>query len=120
MSAIESLDGQVGLFFVVGGVLLMHSCPIEDIEPYVKFINYPESHDEVWQREYAMKFGVDFDYFPRGRIVYNIRTEKYLLYHDPCISDIAESLRKLYPEGTCITALDEHYQCHSCNPDYVV
>jgi hypothetical protein len=120
MSAIESLNGQVGLFFVADGKLLMHKCAVAVCDKYGDFINYPESHDEVWQREYAAKYGVDFDYYPRGRILYNVRTNKFLIYHDPCIANIAESLRKLYPESQCVTVLDEHYQCHHCNPDYVV
>lgn len=115
----QSLHGKVGLFFVADGRLLLHTCTLDNAERYGDFVNYPESHDEVWQREYAAKFGVDFDYYPRGRIVYNRTAEVYRLYHDPCVADTAELLRRLYPEGKCTAALDEHYQCRNCNPDYV-
>ena len=64
-----SFDGNAGLFFVVDGEWLLHMRALEEAEPYGDFHGYPENHDDVWQREYAHKYQVDFDYFPRGRIV---------------------------------------------------
>ena len=114
------LEGHVGLFFLANGKLLLHTCTLSDGEAYGNFINYPESHDTVWQREYARHYGVDFDYFPRGRIIFNRAKSMYLLYHDPCITDEANTLCERYPMGKCVTGLDEHYQCHMCNEDYVI
>jgi hypothetical protein len=116
----DSLNATVGLFFVANGTLLLHKCAISEAEPYGDFLNYPESHDKVWRREHYKQYRVDFDYFPRGRIVYNRVAGTYSLYHDACITDMAESLVELYPRGKCTAALDEHYQCHICNPDYVM
>ena len=115
-----ALDGVIGLFFVVNGKLLLHTCHLDDGEPYGDFINYPESHDAIWQRKYAHSYGVDFDYFPRGRIIYNRIENVYLLYHDPCVASEAEYLHGRYLQGICIIELDEHYQCHKCNKHYVI
>lgn len=115
----DSLDGLVGIFFINKDELLLHTCKIADGEPYGDFVNYPESHNDVWQREYADKHRVDFDYFPRGRIVYNKAEDVFLLYYDKCADREAKSIRKRYPKGKCNTALDEHYQCHMCNDNYV-
>lgn len=114
-----SLDGQIGLFFVAKDKLLLHTCLLDEGEPYGDFINYPDSHDAVWQREYHRKYCVDFDYFPRGRMIYNRMTGVYLLYHDPCAAAEAEALRGRYPDGKCVVAFDEHYQCHRCNSGYI-
>ena len=32
---------------------------------------------EIWDKYYYKKYHVDFDYFPRGRVVYNIKENKY-------------------------------------------
>ena len=117
----DSLNKRVGLFFVVNGEMLLHTCSIVKGEKSGVFVNYPESHYDVWEREYSRKYGgIDFDYFPRGRIVFNRKTGEYLLYHDSCIAAEAESLRGRYPERTCTLTLDEHYQCHRCNRNYVM
>ena len=115
----SSTDGYVGLFFVINGKIMLHKSPLADGESYGDFINYPESHDNIWQRVYYRKYHVDFDYYPRGRIVFNRMTGIYFLYYDPCASDVAEYLRGCYPEGKCVISLDEHYQCHWCNANYV-
>jgi len=114
------LDGYVGLFFIVNGTLLLHKRLLADAEPYGDFINYPASHYDVWQRRYARKYKIDFDYFPRGRIVYNQKDNIYLLYYDRCIVSEAEKLCGYYLENKCIIILDEHYQCHKCNKNYVI
>ena len=114
-----SLDGRVGLFFVVNGLLLLHTCTFEEAESNGDFLNYPDSHDNIWQNNYTHIYQVDFDYCPRGRIVYNRVKNHYLLYHDNCIADDAESLQRRYPDGKCTLMLDEHYQCRKCNENYV-
>lgn len=116
----DKLENRVGLFFVVNEELLLHSCTLEEAELYGIFANYPLSHDKVWRTKYQRKFGVDFDYFPRGRIVYNKEKQLYLLYYDSCIEEEAKQMQKLFPEGRCILSRDEHYQCHSCNHGYVI
>lgn len=78
----DSIDNQVGLFFIVQNDLLLHSCMLDEGESYGDFLNYPLSHDKVWQEYYQKKYHVDFDYYPRGRIIYNKREQRYVLYYD--------------------------------------
>ena len=115
-----SLDGRVGLFFVVDGELMLHICDLSDGEANGDFINFPESHDAVWQREYYAKHQVDFDYFPRGRIIYNRATSVYKLFYDSCTDITADEIYFCYPEGRCEAHLDEYYRCHKCNKNYIV
>jgi len=115
----KTLNSHIGLFFMVNGKLLLHTCTLSDGEVYGDFINYPESHYTIWQCEYAHIYGVDFDFFPRGRVIFNRVKNIYLLYHDLCIATEADALRERYPVGKCVTGLDEHYKCHMCNENYV-
>ena len=114
----DTLVGYVGLFFVVCDELLVHTCATVAGECFGDFVNYPDSHDDVWQSEYFRKYNVDYDYFPRGRMIYNKTTGIYLIYHDQCAEEAAKSIGSHYPKGKCVLALDEHYQCHKCNPYY--
>jgi hypothetical protein len=113
------LDGRVGIFWVARGALLLHTAALPEAEPYGDFLNYPVAHNDLWRDMYAARYRVDFDYFPRGRIVYNKAKDVYLLYHDACVRRDAEALRRRFPDGKCAAALDEHYQCRRCNGSYV-
>ena len=84
---------DVSLFFVVNGKFLIHSCKKEDGEKYGDFINYPQSHFEIW--------------------------DKYYVYHDKCIKDLSciigtEDSKKIEIRE------DFHYQCHKCNKNYTI
>lgn len=108
------------LFFYVDGELLFHGCALGEGEAYGDFINYPKSHSEVWEKNYEKRYGVDFDYYPRGRIVYRKSDDTYLLYYDACIENEIGELIDKYEGERVISSLDEHYQCHLCNKGYVI
>lgn len=116
----DSLDNQVGLFFIVRSELLLHSCKLAEGEPYGDFLNYPLSHDKVWREHYQKKYHVDFDYYPRGRIVYNKSDQRFILYYDGCIENEAKKMQNCFSHNTCQISRDEHYQCHKCNAGYVI
>ena len=108
------------LFFYVNGRLLFHGCSLEDGEHYGDFINFPKSHYQIWWRYYAYKYKVDFDYFPRGRVVYRKTDDTYLIYYDKCMEPYINEVTDKYDSMKIETGYDEHYQCHKCNKDYVI
>ncbi len=111
---------MVGLFFVVKNQLLLHSCELSQAEKYGDFLNYPESHMEIWDKFYQKKYKVDFDYFPRGRIIYNLKEETYYIYYDKCLEDSIKNLN-IIPKDKKVKLLhDFHYKCHKCNKNYVI
>lgn len=115
---------MIGLFFYVEGKLLAYKVALEDAEVYGDFLTSPVSHDTVWHKGVGLNRPVDFDYFPRGRVVYNKKQEKYIVYIDRCLDTpehIAEIL-KAFGLVDCqqTIAFDEHYQCHRCNKEYFV
>lgn len=110
---------MVNLFFVVNNKFLIHKCENADAEKYGDFLNYPKSHMDIWEEFYASKYHVDFDFYPRGRVVYNTEEECYYIYHDKCIKDLTEIL-KYYENEKYKICTDFHYQCKKCNAYYAI
>ena len=110
----------VGLFFVVKGKLLLHECNFEEAEEYGDFLNYPLSHMEVWEKFYSKIYHVDFDFYPRGRIIYNTKTQEYYLYYDRCLQGKLEELQHRLEGKKVKLSRDFHYQCHFCNKNYII
>ncbi len=111
---------MVGIFFVVNNQLLLHKCSLEEAEKYGDFLNYPQSHMEIWDQYYYKKFKVDFDYFPRGRIIYNINEKTYYIYIDKCLVNDIKNLG-IIPQNEKVKILNDfHYKCHKCNKNYVI
>lgn len=105
---------NVGIFFVADGELLLHTCPLECGEQYGDFVNFKDSHMSVWDKNYRHKYKVDFDYYPRGRIVYRKTDDTFLIYKDKCIGDLFDKTLIDTCKGRCVFAEDEHYSCHKC------
>lgn len=118
MKEIPSLIGRVGIFFFADGNLLLHTCPLADALPYGDFLNYPLSHDDVWIKHYQAQYKVDFDYWPRGRIIYNTKENAYTVFYDSCMAQQIPLLVQSCGDQKVVLKRDEHYQCHMCNPFY--
>lgn len=110
---------MVNSFFFVNNKFLIHKCTNEEAEKYGDFLNYPESHFDIWEKHYSTKYHVDFDYFPRGRVVFNIKENCYYIYHDKCITNLSEIIKE-YKNENYKVSLDFHYQCKNCNKNYVI
>lgn len=108
-----------GLFFYVDGKFLVHRCEMKGGETYGNFVGYPKSHLEIWERNYLQKYHVDFDYYPRGRFIYDREVMMHRVYRDLCIPDeILEKMIKSCIGEKYLLLEDDHYQCHLCNPEY--
>ena len=116
----NSLHLGPALFFYVNGTFLFHGCSLEEGEAYGNFINYPYSHFEIWEKNYRSEYDVDFDYFPRGRIIYRKTDDTYLVYYDKCLDEVIGSVAERYSGINIQLNYDEHYQCYLCNDGYVV
>ena len=108
------------LFFYVKGKLLFHGCSIDEGEHYGDFINYPESHFDIWNQNYLNKYGVDFDYYPRGRVVYRKADDTFIIYYDKCMEAAISLVTEKYADKKSKTEYDEHYQCFKCNSNYII
>lgn len=108
---------EVGLFFYVNGALIFEGCKLKEAEKYGDFLIFSESHLEAWDK---LGYSVDFDYYPRGRVVYRVTDETFIIYHDRCISEEIKEFAGKYAGEKYVFELDEHYCCHNCNENYVV
>ena len=113
-------EKQVGLFFYVNGKFLLHYCDLKDAENYGNFLIYSDSHFDIWEKYYYSKFHVDFDFFPRGRIAYHKSNNTFLIYYDKCIKHNIDEILNKYIGCNTELSLDEHYQCHKCNKNYIL
>lgn len=111
---------QVCLFFYVNGEFLVHGCSLEAAECYGDFLIYPDSHFEIWEKHYAKRYGVDFDYFPRGRVAYRKTEGAYQILYDRCIEAQVRQWAASAYDAPVTFGLDEHYQCRRCNRHYAM
>lgn len=104
----------------------MDAVPIDEASNQFEFIEYGE-HYNFWinfkpskKDEVAFKSHA-YDYYPRGRIVFDVSHQLSKLYVDRCVPLSAlSSICKAFelPEGTQ-GRYDQHYQCHACNQNYI-
>ncbi len=115
--------GKVGLYFYVNGKVLIDLADIEDAELYGDFKIGKSSHYEIWEDKYYMIYHKPYDYFPRGRVAYNYKENKYFLYADKCIdkNGIQEIMKAfgIEDEKLKIDRKDRHYVCKTCNKHYL-
>lgn len=134
-SRIETGDivtGSVGIFWGIpdpGGswTILVDATSLADAEPYGDFLTHPRGHYEVWiqwqktrtapvTNRFILQAIADHEYefFPRGRIVYNTLTRTFILYADRrlqqkvTIATIANEFGVI--AGTFVVRSDAHYR----------
>ena len=73
---------QVGIFWILPVGLLAFGVPYTAGEKYGDFLNTPDGHYETWGklRKTLGKLPEDYTSYPRGRIVYRINDQKFLVY----------------------------------------
>ena len=116
---------KVGIFFVVENHLVIDAVPVDQGEPYGKTIGHG-SHYALWDslvprtpREHRFKARA-YDASPRGRVVYFPREQHYVLYADACLAhDTLQALAAHFGLTAPVLARDEHYQCATCNPNFL-
>jgi hypothetical protein len=126
------MTGSVGIFWGIpeqdhSWTILIDATSLSEAEPYGDFLTHPRGHYEVWSqwqrrraaptaRRSVLRAIVDHEYenFPRGRIVHDIKTGRFVVYADrrlqqgPVIASIAERFG-LTP-ATYVVRSDAHYR----------
>ena len=114
-------EPRLGIFWLVGGKLLMESAPLSAAEPYGGQLTHPRSHSELWrqhQRAGAVPADMDYDQPPRGRLTYDMTSQRFTVLADRCILRNKKILRRIMselklPENT-ETDTDSRYRCFAC------
>ena len=112
-------DVGVCIFFCINRKFKIHTCQPDEAEDSGSFLNYPHSHLKIWDKYYSKQYPkIDFDYYPRGRVIYRKEDDTYLIYYDKCIGEGIEAIVSLYKGKNVVLSLDEHYKCANCNKEY--
>lgn len=122
----DKATSHIGIFFVIDGVVLRDSVTVENGQPYGDHIEHG-GHYDFWQEfapatvaESAFKAHA-YDYYPRGRVVFDSQRKLVKLYIDRCIKEAAIAvIRQEFsmPPDAQISH-DAHYQCHQCNREFI-
>jgi hypothetical protein len=119
-------EPHVGIFWLLNGKLLIDSVPLGEAEPYGDHLTHPRSHIDVWEQwRLGGKVPAESEYeeFPRGRVMYNTKTQRFTLLADRCILREKIMVTKIMSElnlrsenadrGTD-RGTDSHYRCFAC------
>lgn len=121
---------RVGIFFRVGETWLIDAVEVGSGESYGDAVEHG-GHYDYWQalqpqRPAERAFRAhDYDYFPRGRVVYFPAVERFRIYVDDCITEGQQADLLLQFGLTDVSAEFEgtedgtHYVCASCSPSYL-
>jgi hypothetical protein len=113
---------KVGIFWLVKGRLVFDTTPLAEAESYGDCKGHSRGHVDRWRQ---MQNGgmapndAEYEQFPRGRIVYNMKTEKFMLLADRCILKKRNLVKKIMKEMQLPPTItecgtDEHYRCYRC------
>ena len=87
----------------------------DSVTAYGRYLQLPYDHYTVWSQEYESTYNEEYDYFPRGRIVFDSLLHKYKVIGDAKIVEdeyMQQKLCKHYGLSQMLTIFeaDEHYQ----------
>jgi hypothetical protein len=126
------MAGSVGIFWGIPEpdnfwTILVDVTSLAEAEPYGDFLTHPRGHYDVWTQwqktrsapaagRFILQAIADHEYefFPRGRIVYNIRIGDFILYADHRLQQDA-TIARIASEfglaaGTFTVRSDAHYR----------
>jgi len=119
------MQPMVGIFWLLGRLLILDASPLSEAEPYGDCLGYRESHYNYWavqQRLGTVPCDMEYEESPRGRVVFNTKTKRFALYADRCIlkqklvvNQIMRAMR--LPASQTNVGTDGqfgHYKCLKC------
>jgi hypothetical protein len=113
---------HVGIFWLLNGKLVFDSTPLGEAEPYGGHLTHPRSHIAVWgQWRLGGRVPGESEYeeFPRGRVMFNTKTQRFTLLADRCIlrdkDMVSRVMSELHlPSKNTHKGTDAHYRCSAC------
>jgi hypothetical protein len=119
----ETGDPRVGIFWMLAdGSLLVDSSPLSAAESYADCLTHSRSHIDVWaelQSSGRAPTDVEYEEYPRGRVIFETRQDRWVIMADRCILRRKDLIRKISASmnlgGMRIeTSPDLHYRCSRC------
>jgi hypothetical protein len=126
-AAISSTPPSVGIFWRTNGVIVIDRSTLDEAERYGDCITHAAGHYERWQEWQSLGISrlvavgypaciarSEYDHWPRGRIVYETLTRRFVLYADRRLQkpDVVDALKTAFGlnEADVIVKSDSHYR----------
>lgn len=115
-------EPRVGIFWLVDGKLLIDSTALSEAQRYGDALIHAPGHNAVWQRfrqEGIAQREMEYEESPRGRVMYNTKTQRFLLLADKCILKDKSVMKEVMaglklPRNKTEKGPDDHYRCGHC------
>lgn len=112
----------VGIFFLVADKLFIDRTPVSKGQTWGDFRIHERGHDVYWEmlrQARAVPQQSEYDDYPRGRVAYDTKTRRYLLFLDRCILKKKSLVNKIMselnlPKQGTKKDTDSHYRCPQC------
>jgi len=118
----ETSGPRVGIVFLVGrSTLFVHGTPVPAASTYGDFKIEEKDHLQYWDD--LLRAGsvpaIEYDEIPRGRCVFDKRTQKFTLLLDRCILQRKDLVARIVehlqlPSPGWVLSDDSHYRCPHC------
>lgn len=117
------MEITVGIFWVIRGKIYskkqQKETEAEKTKKRVESTGKIDSdfgHFETWDTLCAREYpSADFATYPRGRVLFDLKKQEYILYVDECVSDEeTEKIVALFKLSKYRIERDEHYACDKC------
>ncbi len=79
----EDKTPSVGIFWFFRGEIIADAIPVTQGDECGKFVNHPLSHHDFWNAHRIKDRRLnayDYDQLPRGRVIYDMEEDHYLVY----------------------------------------
>ena len=114
-------SGMVGIFWLVKNRLLIKACSLDEAESYGECLVHGQSHIRCWEALNStgkVPQDSEYDDFPRGRVTFNTRENRFYLFADNCIrrspTRIDRIMRTMHLQANTVVSGDLHYRCPKC------
>ena len=115
-------EPQIGIFWLVDRKLLIDSTLLSAAEEYEDFRIHSGNHVSVWekfQQNGTAPREMEYEEAPRGRVMYNTKTQRFTLLADKCILKDKRIVSKMIsemnlPSKNTDKGTDSHYRCFAC------
>ncbi len=114
-------EPRVGIFWLIGTRIILNTTALSAAGKYGDFTIHDGDHVTHWaemEKRGEVPQGSAYEEYPRGRVTFNTRTQRFIMHADACILKQQTVVKKLLrlmhlPDDTALST-DSHYRCYHC------
>lgn len=113
---------SIGIFWLVEDHLIFDIGPVSAAERCGDMLTFHQTHASNWtvlQRIKGVAPSVEYQQYPRGRVVFDLKTHVFKIYADCCILERRDVLKQIrekmnLPKRGTFVSPDDNYRCTRC------